>query len=78
MEEFMIFSFDISEATPIVQHSITLTEKISRLSIDSTINQLQCLTNQGQIICLQLSTKNPKTSEPTHLIKNKNEAKEDE
>lgn len=78
MEECMIFMFDISESTPIVQHSIVFPHKVSRLSIDSTINQLQCLTTQSQVICFQLSTKNPKTSEPTIYLKNKNENKEDE
>ena len=68
MKEGMLFLFDISEATPIVQHTVRFPYHPSRLSVDASINQLQALTKRGSLICLQLSSKNPKQTEPTAYI----------
>ena len=71
MKEGMIFLFDISnqvDPTPIVLHTVVFPYYVNRISIDNTINLLQCLTKRGSMICLQLSSKNPKLLEPTAYI----------
>ena len=71
MKEGMIFLFDISntvDPTPIVLHTVIFPYFVSRIQIDTSINQLQCLTKRGSLICLQLSSKNPKLLEPTTYI----------
>lgn len=68
MKEGVLFLFDISDTTPVVQHTVSFPYSVSRISIDASINLLQALTKRGSLICLQLSSKAPKQLEPTAYI----------
>lgn len=68
MKEGILFIFDVKDITPIVIHTIIFPYYVKRISIDTNINLLQCLTTRGSLICMQLSTKNPKALEPTAYI----------
>ena len=76
MKQGMIFIFDISEVTPIVQHTIQFPYFATRMHLDCTVNTLQSLTTKGSFICLQLSQKNAKLNEPTSFIESMNEESE--
>jgi hypothetical protein len=77
MKEGMLFLFDTSEVTPIVLYSIELPYYGVKLNIDPTVNLLQLLTSKGSLVCLQLSSKNPKLLEPTAFIESQQDVIDD-
>jgi len=68
MKESIVFVFDVSEMTPIVQHTIKPVYVVNELSIDRSMNLVTALDQRGTLTCLQMSQRNPKLHEQTAQI----------
>ena len=73
MKEGIVFLFDVTQIEPIVLYTVELPYYALRINIDPTINLMQIMTTRGSLVCLQMSSKNPKLLEPTAFIESMHE-----